>query len=73
MEQLKEQSAHEGHCAKPRNSPRFTHWEMAEGTRFGNPESLETTGPDLTSSIRSQSLTEESGGGEGPIKHDRTR
>jgi hypothetical protein len=72
-EQAEEQSAHEGDCAGPRNSPRFTYREMAEGARFENSEALETIGTDLTSSHRSQSLTEESEVGEKPVKADRTR
>ena len=43
---------------------------MTEGARFENPEAGKTIGPDLTSSFRSQSLTEESKVGEGPVKHD---
>jgi len=58
---------------RPRNSPRFTYQEMAGGARFENPEALETIGPDLASSFRSQSLTDESEAGEGPIKPDRPR
>ena len=46
---------------------------MAEGARFGNPTCSETIGPDLPSSFRSESLTEESEVEEEPIKHDRTR
>jgi hypothetical protein len=46
---------------------------MAEEARFENPEALETIGAGLTSSFRSQSLTEESGVRDEPIKHDRTR
>jgi len=46
---------------------------LAEGARFENPEAPETIGPDLTSSLRSQSLTEESEAGEEPIKTDGTR
>jgi len=46
---------------------------VAEGARFENPDAIETIGPDLISSVRSQSLTEESEVGEGPVKHDRTR
>ena len=46
---------------------------MAEGARFGNPISSETIGADLTSSFRSQSLTEESEAGEETVEHDRTR
>jgi hypothetical protein len=46
---------------------------MAEGLRFENPEASETIGPDLTSSFRSQSLTEELEVGEKPVKPDRTR
>jgi hypothetical protein len=57
----------------PRNSPRFTYRKMTEGARFENPEALETIGPDLTSSHRSQSLTEESEVEEEALKHDRTR
>ena len=43
---------------------------MTEGARFENPEACETIGPDLTSSFRSQSLTEESEVGEEPVKPD---
>ena len=48
---------------------------MAEGARFENPEALETIGPDLVLSDRSQSRTEEAeaGAGEEPVKPDRTR
>ena len=46
---------------------------MVEGARFETPEAPETIGPDLTSSLRSQSLTEESEAGEEPIKTDETR
>jgi hypothetical protein len=46
---------------------------MAEGTRFENPDAIETIGPDLASSFRSQSLTEESEVGEEPVKPDRTQ
>lgn len=53
--------------------PSFAYQEMAEEARFENPEAIETIGPDLTSSVRSQSLTEESEVGEEPIKHYRTR
>ena len=73
MEQLKEQSAHEGHCAMAQNPPRFTYREMAEGARFENPEALETIGLDLTSSSCPQSLTEESEVEEELIKPDRTQ
>ena len=58
---------------QPRNLPRFGYQEMAEGARFGNPTCSETIGPDLPSSFRSESLTEESEVEEEPIKHDRTR
>ena len=58
---------------QPRSLPRFAYQKMAEGTRFENPEALETIGPDLTVSFRSQSLTEESEADEGPIKTDGTR
>ena len=44
-----------------------------EAARFESPEASETIGPDLPSSVRSQSLTEESEGGVEPIKHDRTQ
>jgi len=37
MEQLKEQSAHEGHCAMAENSPRFTYQEMVEGGDLKTP------------------------------------
>jgi hypothetical protein len=46
---------------------------VAEGARFENPDAIETIGPDLTSSVRSQSLTEASQADETPIKPDRTR
>ena len=46
---------------------------LAEGARFKNPEASETIGPDLTSSVRSQSLREEPEVGEEPVKSDRTR
>jgi hypothetical protein len=44
-----------------------------EAVRFENPDAIETIGPHLTSSVRSQSLTEESEVGEEPIKPDWTR
>ena len=44
-----------------------------EGARFENPTAPETIGPDLISSFRSQSLTEQSEAGEEPIKPDGTR
>jgi len=37
MDQLKEQSAHEGHCAMAQNSPRFTYREMVEGGDLKTP------------------------------------
>ena len=46
---------------------------VAEGARFETPDAIETIGRDLLSSIRIQSLTEESEADETPIKHDRTR
>lgn len=46
---------------------------MREGGRFETPTVSETMGPDLTSSVRSQSLTEESEAGEEPVKTDGTR
>ena len=46
---------------------------VAEGARFENPDAIDTIGPDLTSSSRSQSLTEESEVVEVPVKPDRTR
>jgi hypothetical protein len=46
---------------------------LAEGARFENPKASETIGLDLISSVRSQSLTEESEAGEEPIKPDRTQ
>jgi hypothetical protein len=46
---------------------------MAEEARFENPDASETIGLDLISSVRSQSLTEESEAGETPIKPDGTR
>jgi hypothetical protein len=45
----------------------------AEAARFENPEVLETIGPDLVSSFRSQSLTEESEASEEPAKPDQAR
>jgi len=57
MDQLKEQSAHEGHCAGHRNSPRFMYRELTEGARFETPDAPETIGPDLTVSVLSQSFT----------------
>lgn len=58
---------------QPGSLPSFAYQEMAEVTRFENPEAPETIEPDLTSSLRSQSLTEESEVGKEPVKHDRTR
>jgi hypothetical protein len=58
---------------QPRNLPRFAYQKMAEGARFENPEASETIGPNLTSSLQSQSLKEESEAGEKPIKPNRTR
>lgn len=46
---------------------------MAEEARFENPAAPETIGRDLLSSVRTQSLTQESGAGEEPMKPDRTR
>jgi hypothetical protein len=46
---------------------------IAEGARFENPDAPETIGRDLLSSVRTQSLTEESEAGEKPIKPDRAR
>lgn len=49
---------------------------MAKGARFEDPEALEIIGPDLTSSFRSQSLTERleaSEEDEKSIKYDRAR
>ncbi len=40
---------------------------------FTNPEASETIDLDLRLSVRSQSLTEESGADEEPVKPDRTR
>lgn len=57
----------------PSNSLRFTYRGMAEEARFENPDASETIGLDLISSVRSQSLTEESEAGETPIKPDGTR
>ena len=45
---------------------------MTEGVRFENPTDPQTIGPDLISSFRSQSLTEESEAGEEPVKPDGT-
>ncbi|MEP6891744.1 MAG: hypothetical protein ABI955_13710 [Nitrospirota bacterium] len=61
---------------QPRSFPSFGYQEMAEGTRFQNPDAAETIGPDLAVSFRSQSLTEEleaSEAEEEPIKPGRTR
>ena len=57
----------------PGNSPRFSYQKMVEGARFENPTAPETIGPDRISSLGSQSLTEESWGGEEPVKPDWTR
>ena len=46
---------------------------LAEGARFENLEASETIGHDLTVSVQSQSLTEESEVGEEPVKPDQTR
>ncbi len=46
---------------------------MAEGARFENADVIETIEPDLTSSVRSQSLTRESEAGEEPVKPDPAR
>ena len=46
---------------------------VAERARFENSDAPETIGPDLISSLRSQSITVESEAGEKPIKPDRTR
>lgn len=43
----------------------------SKGARFENPEAIEAMGRDLTLSVRNQSVTEESGAGEEPIKSDR--
>ena len=43
---------------------------MAEGARFENPEALESIGPNLNSSFRSQSVTEESEEGRETIETD---
>lgn len=45
---------------------------LAEGTRFGNPDAIETIDPDLTSSFRSQLLIEKSEAGDKPVNDDRT-
>ena len=58
---------------QPRSLSSFAYQKMVEGARFETPEAPETIGPDLTSSLRSQSLTEESEAGEEPIKTDETR
>ena len=42
---------------QPRSLPSFGYQEMAERARFETPEASETIGPDLTSSLQSQSLT----------------
>jgi hypothetical protein len=41
---MKEQSAHEPHCAVAQKLIPFTYLEMAEGARFENPEASETIG-----------------------------
>jgi len=46
---------------------------MAEGARFELASGTETIGRDCTSSIRFQSIREESEAGEEPIETDRTR
>jgi hypothetical protein len=45
---------------------------VAERARFENPDDPETIGPDLVSSVPSQSLIEEIEAGEEPIKSYRT-
>jgi hypothetical protein len=45
---------------------------LEEGARFENPEVPETIGHDLTSSIQSQSLTEEAEADKTAIKTDGT-
>lgn len=67
---MKNQSAHYIHCAAAK---KLTHLWLSingGGARFENPETSETMGLDLPSSFRSQSLTEEPGVGEEPIKPD---
>ncbi len=72
MEQLKEQSAHEGHCeATQKLTPPHISGNGG-GARFENPTGSETIKPDSSSSFRSQSLTDESEVGEEPIKTDWT-
>jgi hypothetical protein len=44
---------------------------MAEGVRFENPDATETIGLDLTSSFRSQTVTEETKEGREPIETER--
>jgi hypothetical protein len=46
---------------------------LAEGARFENPDAIETIGRDLLSSVRIQSLTEESEADETPMKPVRAR
>ena len=46
---------------------------LTEGARIENATAPQTIGPDLASSFRSHSLTEETEAGEEPIKPDRTR
>ena len=61
---------------QPRSLPSFAYQKMAEGARFEASDAPETIGPDIRSSLRSQSLTEEleaSEADEKPIKYDRTR
>jgi len=49
------------------------HEDDHEDVQYENPEALETIGPDLTLSFRSQSHTEESEGGKELFKYDGKR
>ena len=58
---------------QPKSLPRFAYQKMAEGARFEASDAPETIGPDIRSSLRSQSLTEDSEVEETLIKPDGTR
>jgi len=45
----------------------------AKAARFENPDATETRGHNPLSSVKSQSVTDESEADEAPMKHDRTR
>ena len=57
---------------QPRSLPSFAYQGMAEGARFENSSAPETIGPDLLSSVHSQSLTDESAADETLNRPDRT-